>query len=222
MITITGYNWVPDFAKGHVRDIRVRWALEEAGLPYTVRLIDHVEKTTPAYRAWQPFSQVPAYRDDDIELFETGAIVLHIGERSEKLLPKDPAGRARAVMWTIAALNSIEPFLMGLADIDIFNPGAAWAKERRPEAEAKVKKRLADLAERLKGREWLEDRFTAGDLTMAAVLRGLDHTSLVKGDPVLGPYLERCLSRPAFRKALKEQLASFDDSKAPPGFRAPR
>ena len=222
MITITGYNWVPDFAKGQVRDIRVRWALEEAGLPYTVKLIDHAEKTTPAYRAWQPFSQVPAYKDDEVELFESGAITLHIGERSETLLPKDPVGRARAIAWMFAALNSVEPFLMGLADIDIFNRDAAWGKERRPEAEARVKKRLADLAERLKGREWLEDRFTAGDLTMAATLRGVGHTSLVKGDPVLGPYLERCLSRPAFQKALKDQLASFDDSKAPPEFRVPR
>ena len=221
MITITAYNWVPDFAKGHVRDLQIRWALEEAGIAYTAKLIDHTEKLTAAYRAWQPFSQVPAYKDDDVELFESGAILLHVAERSEKLLPKDKAGRARAIVWIFAALNSIETFVRSLVEIDIFNRDAAWAKERRPEAEANLKKRLEHLADRLKDREWLEDRFTAGDLMMASVLRELNHTDLVSGHPVLGPYLARCTARPAFQKALSDQLASFDDSKAPPGFRVP-
>lgn len=220
MITITAYNWVPGFARGQVRDLRPRWALEEAGIPYTVKLIDHQEKLTPAYRAWQPFSQVPAYRDDEVELFESGGIVLHIAEKSDKLLPRDPAGRARAITWMFAALNSMEPFFMSLAEIDVFNANVSWAKEKRPDTVAKVQKRLADLAERLKGREWLEDRFTAGDLMMSAALRMLDHTDFVKSDPVLGPYKERCESRPAFKKALQNQLADFDDSKAPPEFRA--
>lgn len=209
MITITAYNWVPDFAKGHVRDLRVRWALEEAGFAYDVKLIDHQEKLTPAYRAWQPFSQVPAYRDDEVALFESGAIVLYIAAKSEALMPADAAGRARAMTWVVAALNSIEPFVMGLADVDVFHKDEAWAKESRPHDEAAVKKRLADLAERLAGREWLEDRFTAGDLMMACVLRTLAHTNLVTGDPVLGPYLARCEARPAFRRALDGQLSSF-------------
>ncbi len=196
MITISAYNWVPDFARGQVRDLRIRWALEEAGFGYTVKLIDHSEKLSAAYRAWQPFSQVPAYKDDDVELFESGAILLHIAERSEKLLPKDPVCRARAIVWIFAALNSIETFNRGLIEIDIFNPDAAWAKERRPEAEANLKKRLDLLGERLKDREWLEDRFTAGDLMMATVLRELGHTDLVSAHAILGP-VSRALHRPS-------------------------
>lgn len=209
MITITAYNWVPDLAKGRVRDLRARWALEEAGLPYTVKLIDHQEKLTPEYRKWQVFSQVPAYDDGEVKLFESGAIVLHIAERSNALMPTDPAGRARTMMWVIAALNSLEPFFLWLVNVDVFQAGNAWTKEARPSAEAMVKKRLGDLGERLKTREWLEDRFTAGDLMMAEALRMLDHTDLVKADPVLGPYLERCLARPAFKRAMEAQLADF-------------
>jgi glutathione S-transferase len=209
MITITAYNWVPDFAKGLVRDLRVRWALEEAGLPYQVRLITHEEKLTPSYRALQPFSQVPSYRDDDVVLFESGAIVLHIARTSAALLPIDRAGRARATAWVFAALNSVEPFIMGLVDVDIFSRDQPWAKESRPHWGDMVKKRLSDVAERLNGLDWLEDRFTAGDLMMATVLRILRHTDLVTSDPTLAPYLARCEARPAFQKALADQLASF-------------
>lgn len=209
MITITAYDWVPDFAKGVVRDLRVRWALEEVGLPYQVKLITHEEKLTPSYRALQPFSQVPSYQDDDVVLFESGAIVLHIARASAVLLPTDKTGQARAIAWVFAALNSIEPFIMGLVDVDVFNREAPWAKESRPHWEGMVKKRLADLAERLQGRQWLEDSFTAGDLMMATVLRILRHTNLVTSDPVLAPYLARCEARPAFQKALADQLASF-------------
>ena len=214
MITITAYDWVPDFAKGQVRDLRVRWALEEAGLPYQVRLITHEEKLTPSYRALQPFSQVPAYQEDDLELFESGAIVLHVARKSPALLPSDGAGRARATAWVFAALNSIEPFIMCLANVDIFNRDERWAKESRPYWEGMVKKRLADLAERLSGRDWLEDRFTVGDLMMATVLRILRHTDLVTSHPTLAPYLARCEARPAFQKALADQLASFQDADA--------
>jgi len=121
MITITAYDWVPDFAKGLVRDLRVRWALEEAGLEYRVRLVTHEEKLPPSYRALQPFSQVPAYQDDDVALFESGAILLHIGRKSAALLPTDQASQARATAWVFAALNSIEPFIMGLIDVDLFS-----------------------------------------------------------------------------------------------------
>jgi glutathione S-transferase len=214
MITITGYNWVPDFAKGLVRDLRVRWALEEAGLPYQVKLITHEDKLTPAYRVLQPFSQVPSYRDDDVVLFESGAIVLHLGRKSTALLPTDEAPRARAMAWVFAALNSVEPFIMGLISVDVFNAEAPWAKESRPYWESMVKKRLSDLAERLRGRDWLEDRFTAGDLMMATVLRILRHTDLVTSDPALAPYLARCEARPAFQKALAGQLASFNETDA--------
>jgi glutathione S-transferase len=216
MITITAFNWVPDFAKGLVRDLRVRWALEEAGLPYQVKLITHEEKLTPAYRALQPFSQVPSYRDDDVVLFESGAIVLHVARSSAALLPTDQAGRARAAAWVFAALNSIEPFIIGLVDVDIFSREEPWAKESRPHVEGMVKKRLSDLAERLSGRNWLEDRFTVGDLMMATVLRIVRHTDLVTSDPLLAPYLARCEARPAFQKALAEQLASFQETEARP------
>lgn len=216
MITITAFDWVPDFAKGLVRDLRVRWALEEAGLKYQAKLITHQEKMTPAYRALQPFSQVPSYQDDDVTLFESGAIVLYIARRSTALFPTDEAGRARATGWVFAALNSIEPFIMTLVSVDIFNKEAAWAKESRSYWESMVKKRLSDLAERLNGRDWLEDRFTAGDLMMATVLRILRHTDLVTSDPVLAPYLARCEARPAFQKALADQLASFKESDTRP------
>src|SRR5437660_5871605 len=145
MITITGYDWVPDFAKGVVRDLRVRWALEEAVLSYQVKLITHQEKLTASYRALQPFSQVPAYQEDDVVLFESGAIVLHIARTSAALLPADEAGRARAAAWLFAALNSVEPFIMSLINVDIFNREERWAKESRPYWEGMVKKRLSDL-----------------------------------------------------------------------------
>jgi glutathione S-transferase len=209
MITVTGYNWVPDFARGLVRDLRVRWALEEAGLKYQVKLITQDEKLTPGYRALQPFSQVPVYQDGDLALFESGAIVLHVGRSSAALLPTDRAGQARATAWVFAALNSVEPFIMGLIDVDLFSREEPWAKPSRAHWEAKVKKRLSDLAERLAGRDWLEDRFTVGDLMMVTVLRILRHTDLVTSEPILGPYLARCEARPAFQKALADQLASF-------------
>ena len=191
-----------------MRDLRVRWALEEAGLEYRVKLITHQEKLTPAYRAQQPFSQVPTYQDDDVSLFETGAILLHIGRKSAALLPTDPAGQARATVWVFAALNSVEPFIMGLIDVDLFSREEPWAKQSRPHWEGMVKKRLSDLAEHLDG-EWLEDCFTAGDLVMATVLRILRHTDLVTSDRTLAPYLARCEARPAFQKALADQMASF-------------
>ena len=209
MITITASNWVPDFAKGLVRDLRTRWALEEAGLEYQVKLTTQEERLTPSYRLQQPFSQVPAYHDDDVTLFESGAIMLHIGRRSAALLPADQAGQARATAWMFAALNSVEPFIMGLVNLDIFSREEPWAKQARPQSEAMVKKRLSDLAEHLNGREWLEDRFTAGDLMMATVLRIPRHTDLVTSDRTLAPYLARCEERPAFKKALADQMASF-------------
>jgi glutathione S-transferase len=136
MITVTAYNWVPDFAKGVVRDLRVRWALEEAGRPYQVKLITHQEKLTSAYRTLQPFSQVPAYQDENVVLFESGAIVLHVARTSTALLPPDEAGRARAAAWVFAALNSVEPFIMSLVSVDIFNREERWAKESQPHWEA--------------------------------------------------------------------------------------
>jgi len=212
MITLTAFKWVPPFARGLVRDLRVRWALEEAGLAYEQQLLADGEKDMPDYREWQPFGQVPAYEEDGLSLFESGAIVLHVAEKSEAgdtLLPADPAARARAIQWMFAALNSIEPAIQNLAAIDLFYANEDWAKQRRPGAEEMVENRLAALAARLGGKDWLDDdRFTAGDLLMTTVLRILRHTELVAGAG-LSDYLARGEARPAFRRALAAQQAPY-------------
>ncbi|QNQ08691.1 glutathione S-transferase family protein [Sphingomonas alpina] len=213
-IEITAFRWVPDFARGLVRDIRVRWALAEAGLPYRVRLLDATTQRPADYFHEQPFGQVPVFVEGDLGLFESGAIVLHIGERSDALLPADAAERARATCWVIAALNSIEPMIFDLVNIDIFNAGQQWAALRRPEAEQKVRERLARLSDWLGEQDYLQGRFTAGDLIMATVLRNLRHTELVAEHANLAAYLARCEARPAFQQALAEQLADFDDREA--------
>jgi glutathione S-transferase len=152
--------------------------------------------------------------DDGIVLFESGAIVLHIGERSEALLPRDEAGRARAMTWVFAALNTIEVAIEPLADIDLFWPNETWAKTRRPEAEKHVRKRLTELAGALGDRDYLEGRFTAGDLMMTTVLRILRHTDLVSREPTLSSYVARCEARPAFQRALAAQMAAFEKGAA--------
>ena len=208
-LEITAFKWVPDFAQGLVRDMRVRWALEEAGLPYRVRLLDAMNKRPEEYFREQPFGQLPVYKDGEVEMFESGAIVLHIGERCEMLLPRDPQGRARTMSWVIAALNSVEPMIFELINIDIFDRGAEWGRLRRPAAEKMVKQRLRRVSNWLGDKDYLEDRFTAGDLIMTAVLRTLRHTELVAGFPNLAAYQARCEARPAFRRALEAQLEIF-------------
>jgi glutathione S-transferase len=210
MITISAFKWVPDFAQGQVRDLRARWALEEAGLPYRTRLLEQGDQDKPDYRALQPFGQVPILEDDGFVLFESGAIVLHIGERSEALLPRDPAARARATQWLIAALNSIEPFLLNVALIDLFYKDEEWAKLRRPGAVNFAQRRLAALSKALDDKPYLDgERFTAGDLMMTTVLRILKHTDIVTSDKRLATYIERCTARPAFKRALAAQLGDF-------------
>jgi glutathione S-transferase len=210
VITISAFRWVPDFAKGQVRDLRVRWALEEAGLPYRTRLLAQGEQDQPQYRALQPFGQVPVFEEDGLVLFESGAIVLHIGERCGALLPQDSAARARAVQWLIAALNSIEPFVMNVAAIDLFYASEEWARLRRPGAVAFVERRLAALARSLGDKPFLDgERFTAGDLMMTTVLRILAHTDIVARDARLAAYLDRCTARAAFQRALQAQLQDF-------------
>ncbi|MEA3031437.1 MAG: glutathione S-transferase [Sphingomonadales bacterium] len=212
MIKVSAFKWVPPFARGLVRDLRVRWALEEAGLDYEQVLLADGEKETADYRAWQPFGQVPAYEEDGLRLFESGAIVLHIAGRAEAgeaLLPADAGARARAVEWMFAALNSVEPHIQNLVAIDLFYAGEEWAKARRPGAEEMAKKRLADLAAALGDEDWLADgRFSAGDLLMASVLRIPRHIDLV-ADAGLAAYLARCEARPAFERALAAQMAAF-------------
>ena len=210
MITISAFKWVPDFARGQVRDLRPRWALEEAGLPYTTRLLAQGDQDQPEYRALQPFGQVPIFEEDGLVLFESGAIVLHIAARSEALLPRDPGARARAMQWVFAALNSIEPFVMNVALIDLFYKDEEWAKLRRPGAVAFVGKQLAALSRSLGTKPYLDgDAFTAGDLVMATVLRILEETDIVRGDARLNDYVERCTARPAFKRALAAQLDDF-------------
>jgi len=211
MISISAFKWVPDFARGQVRDLRPRWALEEAGLPYTTRLLTLGDQDKPEYRALQPFGQVPILEEDGLVLFESGAIVLHIAARSDALLPCDTGARARATQWVFAALNSIEPFVMNVALIDLFYKDEEWAKLRRPGAVEFVGKRLAGLSRSLGSKPYLDgDVFTAGDLVMTTVLRILDHTEIVRGDPRLNAYVERCTARPAFRRALTAQLGDFE------------
>ena len=213
MITISAFKWVPDFARGQVRDLRARWALEEAGLRYQVRLLEQGDQNNPEYRALQPFGQVPMLEEDGFVLFESGAIVLYIGERSETLLPKDPQARARATQWLIAALNSIEPFILNVALIDLFYANEQWAKLRRPGAVEFVEKRLSGLSTSLGDKPYLDgNRFTAGDLMMTTVLRILNHTDIVTSDKRLAAYIERCTARPAFKRAMEAQIGDFKDA----------
>jgi glutathione S-transferase len=208
-ITVSAFRWVPPFAQGLVRDLRVRWALEEAELPYRMRLIGPEDQKTAAYRELQPFGQVPAYEEDGLVLFESGAIVLHIAQRSEALMPADPHSRARVTTWIFAALNTLEPQVQNLAAIDLFHPDAEWGKERRPAVKEMALSRLECIAGRLKDRDYLEGRFTAADLMMTTVLRNLRQTDLVAKFPVLDAYRLRCEQRPAFQKALADQLETF-------------
>ena len=206
MITISAFRWVPDFAQGQVRDLRARWALEEAGLPYRTRLLEQGDQDTPEYRALQPFGQVPILEEDGVTIFESGAIVLHIGERSETLLPKDAAAKARAVQWLIAALNSIEPHIMSVAVL-MFYEGEEWAKLRRESAEAFAVRRLGALAANLGDKPYLDgDSFTAGDLMMTTVLRIMPELIV---DERLKAYVARCTARPAFQRALDAQMGDF-------------
>ncbi len=211
-IKLTAFRWVPPFAQGYVRDLRVRWALEEAGLPYQATLIDPEIQASESYRRWQPFGQVPAYKDDDVEMFESGAIVLHIAAKSEVLAPSDPAGRARVTTWVIAALNSIEPHVQNLVHLDVFHAGEAWTKERRPQAEAMVGQRLAALGAWLGDKDYLESRFTAGDLIMTTVLRELVDRGALARFPTLDAYRRRCEARPAFGRAMEAQMRPFREN----------
>lgn len=215
MIKVTAFKWVPAFAQGSVRDIRVRWALEEAGLGYDDHLIGFEDQATPAYRAMQPFGQVPAYSDGKVEMFESGAIVLWIAQNSDQLMPVDDAGRAMVTTWLFAAMNSVEPLVAELATIDIFHPGEAWAKERRLQVEPQVRRRLADLQTALGDRRWFaDDRFSAADILMTHVLRDLRHTDILADFPDLADYVARAEARPAFKRALADQMRPFLEAEA--------
>ncbi len=219
MNKVSAFRWVPPFAQGLVRDLRVRWAMEEAGLSYEARVIGPEDQRSESYRRLQPFGQVPAYEEEEngLVMFESGAIVLHIAERSSALMPSDPGARARVTTWMFAALNTVEPHIQNLAEIDLFNAKEEWAKLRRPSAVEAVKKRLTSLSDWLDGREYLEGRFSAADLLMTTVLRVARHTELVAEMPVLEAYRLRCEARPAFQKALADQMAVFSANAPPQG-----
>jgi glutathione S-transferase len=214
MIKLTAFRALPSFAQGLARDFRVRWALEEARVPYEVRLIGPDDQASAAYRALQPFGQIPAIETDALRLFESGAIVLYIAERSEALAPADADGRARTKAWMFAALNSVEPAVMTLVGLDLFHAGEAWAAQGRPAAVQAVQKRLDALEQWLGGRDYLEDRFTAGDLLMTTVLRILRHTDIVSARPALRAYQQRCEARPAFQKAMADHLKPYQAAAA--------
>lgn len=213
MITLTTYKWVPDFAQPLMRAFRVRWALEEAGLPCKVRFVSlGEEQKSPAHLARQPFGQAPAIEEDGLVLHESGAIALYIAEKSEALLPKDRIGRERATAWVFSALNSIENGIQELGSIIFFHKDAAWAKERRPQVEHFVRLRLGQLAEALGDKDYLEGRFTVGDLMMSDVLRIIDSTGIINDFPTLKAYKHRCESRPAFQRAMQAQMAQFAEA----------
>lgn len=210
MMTLTTYDWVPDFAAPLMRAFRVRWALEEAGMPYAVRKITlGPEQRSPGHLLRQPFGQLPVIEEDGLVLFESGAIALHIAEQSETLLPKDSAARARAIGWLFAALNSVEIVVQELAGIDFFHAGQAWAAERRPQVETFLRDRLALLDMALGTKDYLEGSFTVGDLMMVDVLRILAHTAILDEYPVLKRYKDRCEARPGFRRAMADQMDGF-------------
>jgi glutathione S-transferase len=201
---------VPPFARGLVRDLRVRWALEEVGLPYKTKLIGPDDQKSAAYRAMQPFGQVPFYQEDDLILFESGAILLHIAGKSDVLMPANAEERTRVTAWMFAAVNTIEPFIVNLTTIDLFNADQEWAKTRRPTELESVQTRLASLTQRLGTHDYLEaGRFTVADLLMTTVLRIPRHCDLLAQYPALDAYRQRCEARPAFKRALEAQMGDF-------------
>lgn len=205
--TLITLRAVPDFVIGYVRDVRIRWALEEIKRPYQVRLIGPEEQASPAYRQLQPFGQVPVFQDGDTTLFESASILYHLGLQSPQLMPADEAGRAQTLTWLFAGANSVEPAVGPLADLD-FAGDAPWADALRPEVERHAVRKLEGLAEWLRDRDYLLDRFTVADIVMASTLKLLDDGMLARFAP-LAAYYRRCTARPAYVKALADQVALY-------------
>ncbi len=208
-IEITAFAWVPPFAEGFVRDLRARWACEEMGLDYAERLIDVTSPRPASYLREQPWGQVPVLKDQGIEWFESGAILLHLGEKDARLLPLDLQGRARAISWLFAALNTIEPRVMEFATINVFAKEETWAIQRRPSLLTFIGVRLDGLADALGEKTFLAGEFSVADIAMATVLKELQDTSLVSSRLRLSAYLDRCLARPAYQRALDAQIEVF-------------
>jgi glutathione S-transferase len=213
--TITAFARSPDRGQGLARDMRVRWALEEVGQPYDVRLVSFSEMKEPAHRALHPFGQIPTYEEGDLALFESGAIVFHIAERHSGLLPDDAKARARAITWMFAALNTVEPPILDRGFATLMERDKAWYGERLPILEDRVRVRLGDLSSRLGNADWLDAAFSAGDLLMVTVLRRLTGSGLLEGYPNLCAYVARAEARPAYKRACDDQLAVFSASSSP-------
>ncbi len=210
--TITAFERSPDRGKGLARDMRIRWALEEAGQPYGVRLLSFKAMKEPAHLALQPFGQIPTYEDGDLVLFESGAIVLHIAERHAGLLPDDANARARAIAWMFAALNTVEPPIFDRSLAMILERDEPWYEQRLRTLEGSIRKRLGDLSSRLGGADWLDGAFSAGDLLMVTVLRRLQGSGMLEESPNLAAYVARGEARPAYKRAFEAQLAIFTAS----------
>lgn len=206
-ITITAFEKSPDGGKGLARDTRVRWALEEAGLPYEVRLVSPRAMKEPAHLQLHPFGQIPTYEEDGLALFETGSIVFHIAEHHAQLLPREAHARSRAITWMFAALNSVEPPILDLVIVRIIEGDKPWAKERTPLVQERIRQRLHQLTARLGDAEWLDGAFSAGDLLMASVLLRLRPSRMLDEFASLAAYVARGEARPAYQRAFAAQLA---------------
>jgi len=208
-ITITAFEASPDQGQGLARDMRVRWALEEVGQPYEVRLVSFKSMKEPAHIRLHPFGQIPTYEEGDLALFESGAIILHIAEQHAGLLPQEANARARAITWMFAALNTVEPPIVELEAASLLEQDKSWYAERLPIMEERIRDRLTALAARLGDAEWLDGLFSAGDLMMVMVLRRAEGTGLLEEHPNLMAYLARGEARPAYKRAFADQLAVF-------------
>jgi glutathione S-transferase len=207
--TITAFESSPDRGRGQARDMRVRWALEEVGQPYHVRLVSFSAMKEPAHLALHPFGQIPTYQEGDLALFESGAIVFHIAERYRGLLPDDANVRARAITWMFAALSTLEPPIVDLGVAMLLERDETWYEQRLPVVKDRIRVRLGELSARLGDADWLDGAFSAGDLMMVTVLRRLNASDILNEYPNLSAYVARGEARPAFRRAFEAQLAVF-------------
>jgi glutathione S-transferase len=211
---VTAFEWVPPFARGLVRDLRVRWALEEIGRPYDTELLNARAPRPDEYLARQPFDQVPAFRDGDLDIFETGAILLYLGEQDERLLPREEKARWTAISWLFSALNSVEPVIVRIISYDIFHGDKPWAPDAREASLGLCKQKLKRVDDALAGKDWLAGQFSIADVTMVTVLNGLRHTELIAEYPALAAYHKRGTERPAYQRALDAQMSDFVEEPA--------
>ncbi len=212
--TITAFERSPDRGRGLARDMRVRWALEEVGQPYDVRLVSFREMKEPAHVALHPFGQIPTYEEGDLALFETGAIVFHIAERHPGLLPEEDNARARAIAWMFAALSTVEPPILEREGARLLEKGKSWYDERLPMLEGRIRTRLADLSACLGDAGWLDGAFSAADLLMVTVMRRLEGSGILEEYPNLAAFVARGQARPAYKRAFADQLAVFTGNPA--------